>query len=317
VPSVVIIAIAGLAVAGAGVALYIALRGGDDESKAKFVPGQTAPDQEGAAASRVAEDNDPSPLLTSSLNKLGIRRRLQWHLLQAGLLVRPSELLALMLGTAAVGFIVGMFTQGLALALALTIVAGGLPMLYVNVRKARRRKALGNQLAEALSMMASSLRSGYSFLRAMQIVKDEMDPPIAEEFGRVLDELNVGVSHERALQHLYDRCPTGDIELVVTACQIQSNVGGNLAQILDTTAEMIRERVRLQGEIAALTAEGRLSAGILAALPIFLAVIVDYLSPGYLEPLFTTQPGLIMFGGASMAMFVGLLLIKKMLAIQI
>jgi tight adherence protein B len=107
------------------------------------------------------------------------------------------------------------------------------------------------------------------------------------------------------------------VELVVTACQIQANVGGNLAEILETAAEMIRERVRLYGEINALTAEGRLSAGILAALPIFLALVVDRLSPGYLQPLFSTRAGLMMLGGASVAMLTGLALIKKMLNIQI
>jgi tight adherence protein B len=180
-----------------------------------------------------------------------------------------------------------------------------------------RQKALVNQLGDALCMMASSLRSGYSFMRAMQVVRDEMDAPIAEEFGRVLDELNVGVAQERALKHLQDRCPNADVELVVTACQIQASVGGNLAQILDTTSEMIRERSRLQGEIGALTAEGRLSAGILIVLPPVLGVLVSRLSPGYMDALFQTPTGLLLLGGASGAMLAGILVIRKMLDVKI
>jgi len=270
-----------------------------------------------SAASPTPQDLDPSPLITNSLERLGVSKRIQWHLLQAGLLVRPSELIALTLGLCSVGFAVGLVTYGLLLGTLLAVAASLLPLAYISMRKGARKKALLNQLSDALAMMASSLRSGYSFLRAMQIVHDEMGPPIGEEFGRVLDELNVGVTQESALQHLLDRCPAPDIELVVTACQIQDNVGGNLGEILDTTAGMIRERVRLHGEIAALTAEGRLSAGILAAMPVGLAIVVNQMSPGYLDPLVQTKPGVYLLSGAIGATLSGLLIIKKMPAIQI
>jgi tight adherence protein B len=226
-------------------------------------------------------------------------------------------LLVLVLGLAGAGFAVGMVIRGPILALAMAALAGWLPFVWISVRRQRRAKALVDQLADALSMMASSLRSGYSFMRAMQVVRDEMEPPISEEFGRVLDELNVGVSQERALRHLLERCPQPDIELVVTACQIQATVGGNLAEILDTTAAMIRERVRLQGEISALTAEGRLSATILLGLPILLGLVVNHLSPGYLNPLFQTHVGMMLAMGAGGGMLLGMLVIRKMLQVQI
>ena len=297
-------------------AIAAASRGDEGRGADRLVPGREEADR-APRAPRAPDQTDPSPLLTTSLERMGIRKRLQGELLQAGLLLRPSELVTLMLGTLCVGFTVGLFLHGLPVAIGLGLVGAGLPWAYIRGRKARRRKALVGQLAEALSMMGSSLRSGYSFMRAIQVVTNEMDPPISEEFGRVLDELNVGVSHERALKHLMDRCPSGDIELVVTACQIQATVGGNLAEILDTTAAMIRERVRLQGEIAALTAEGRLSAGILTALPVFMALIVSHLSPGYMNPLIETRVGLTMLGGAAGAMLMGVLVIKKMPRIQI
>lgn len=303
-------------VGGMAAALAAAFRGVEGRGAERLVSKREDPER-APVEPRPPDKTDPSPLLTTSLDRMGIRKRLQNELLQAGLLLRPSELVTLMLGTLCVGFTVGLFLHGAVVALALGLVGAGLPWVYIRGRKARRRKALVGQLAEALGMMASSLRSGYSFMRAIQVVTSEMDPPIAEEFGRVLDELNVGVSHERALKHLMDRCPSGDIELVVTACQIQATVGGNLAEILDTTAAMIRERVRLQGEIAALTAEGRLSAGILTALPVFMALVVSHLSPGYMNPLIDTRVGLMMLGGAGGAMLMGVLVIKKMLAIRI
>ena len=260
---------------------------------------------------------DASPLLSKILDRLGVGRTLQIRLLQAGLLIKPSEMLALSLAMAALGYFTGLMMHKPTLGLLCAPAGFAIPFFYVQFRVGMRQKALVMQLGDALSMMASSLRSGYSFMRAMQVVRDEMDAPISEEFGRVLDELNLGVSQERALQHLEDRCNSNDVELVVTACQIQASVGGNLAQILDITSGMLRERTRLQGEIAALTAEGRLSAGILILLPPALGIIVSRMSPGYMDPLFQTHTGLMLLAGAGGAMVLGILVIRKLLAVQI
>jgi len=311
-PGIVLI-IGAVLLLGGGVVAVLLLSGKNDEPKA----GLLRPDRDGGQAPREAEQGDPAPLVTKLLDRTGLTKKLQWGLLQAGLLVRPSELVAMAGAMGAVGFIVGILMKKIIIAGALFGLGLVLPFMYVSMRRGRRSKALVNQLSEALAMMASSLRSGYSFMRAMQVVRDEMDAPIAEEFGRVLDELNVGVSHERALKHLMERCPNGDVELVVTACQIQANVGGNLAEVLDTTAEMIRERVRLQGEINALTAEGRLSASILTAMPGLLGVIVSRISPGYMDPMFQTKAGLIMVAGAVLSTLMGLLVIKKLLQVDI
>jgi tight adherence protein B len=315
-PPLMLLIVGGLVLAG-GIAVVLLSSRGDGQAE----PGGLLAlhrNGDGAAGERGRQDDpDPSPLLSRLLDRVGATRKLQWRLLQAGLLVRPSELMVLVLGLAGGGFIVGMVVRGPLLAMAMAAVAGWLPFVWIGARHQKRSKALIDQLAEALAMMASSLRSGYSFMRAMQVVRDEMDPPISEEFGRVLDELNVGVSHERALRHLLERCPQGDIELVVTACQIQATVGGNLAEILDTTAGMIRERVRLQGEISALTAEGRLSASILIALPVLLGLIVNHLSPGYLTPLIQTHIGMMLSIGACSGMLMGMLVIRKMLQVQI
>lgn len=315
-PPVILLVVGGLVLVGGVVVVLVASRGsGTPDAGTLLAPRR---EQDGApAADDSRGEEDPSPLISRLLDRVGATRKLQWRLLQAGLLVRPSELMVLVLGLAGGGLIVGMVLKGPLLGAAMAGLAGWVPFVWIGARRQRRGRALVDQLADALAMMASSLRSGYSFMRAMQVVRDEMDAPISEEFGRVLDELNVGVSHERALRHLLDRCPQGDIELVVTACQIQATVGGNLAEILDTTASMIRERVRLQGEISALTAEGRMSASILIALPFMLGLIVNHLSPGYLNPLIQTHVGVMLSVGACSGMLMGVLVIRKMLQVQI
>ena len=130
-----------------------------------------------------------------------------------------------------------------------------------------------------LTLIASSLRSGYSFLRAIQVVGQEMPDPIAEEFRRTVAESNLGVPTEQALGRMVERVPSYDLDLVVTAVNIQLQVGGNLAQILDTIAATIRERVRNQREIAALTAEGKLSGWVCAGMPPIMCAIMTALNP--------------------------------------
>lgn len=302
-----------LVLAGGAVVALVAARRPRTEQGSHLVPQRAAQ----AGPQPEPEPPDASPLVTHLLDRAGLARQLQWRLLKAGLLLKPTELVVLVAGIAGAGYVVGLFLHGPLIAIALAIAGAMLPFSYMNMRVARRSKLMAAQLPEALGMMASSMRSGYSFMRAMQVVSQEMDPPISQEFGRVLDELGVGLSQERALQHLHDRCPNNDIELVVTACQIQANVGGNLAEILETTADMIRERARLQGEIAALTAEGKLSAYILIGLPIGLAVVVSRMSPGYLDPLYQTHQGLQLLALAIGAMMVGVLIIKKMLSVDL
>jgi len=236
---------------------------------------------EGAAAVPRAAGRDVSPLLTRLLDRIGLSRKLQWMLLRSGMLLKPSELAAIGLVTAG---IIGSVTT----VLTHNAVIGGLvsgaglvaPWLYVGYRIRCRRAALEGQLAEALDLIASSLRTGYSFMRALQVVINEMKPPITEELQWVLDEISVGIAMDEALERLAYRTQSKDVRLMVTAVQIQSQVGGNLAEILENTGRMIRDRFRLKQELNAVTAEGRLSAAILTALPVVMGIIVHLMSPG-------------------------------------
>ena len=178
----------------------------------------------------------------------------------------------------------------------LAIAAGGIfgaiigsffPNLYVNFRSKRRIGAFNTQLADTCAMLGSSLRSGYSLLQSMDLVGRESAPPVSTEFKRVVQEVGLGLTTEAALANMYRRVPSDDLDLMITAISIQHEVGGNLAQILESISHTIRERVRIKGEIRTLTAQGRISGYVITAMPVFLAVMLTVINPGYMAPIFT------------------------------
>lgn len=175
----------------------------------------------------------------------------------------------------------------LALALALGVVFSFLPNLYLGFQARKRIKAFNNQLGDTISMMANALRGGYSFLQTLDMVAREAPPPMSAEFRRVVQEVGLGRTTEEALQNLLRRMPSDDLDLLITAVNIQMEVGGNLAQILDTIGHTIRERVRIKGEIQTLTAQGRISAWVVTALPVGLALFISVVNPTYMAPIFT------------------------------
>lgn len=161
------------------------------------------------------------------------------------------------------------------------------PNLYVSQAAKTRVKKFNDQLGDTISMMANSIRSGYSFLQTLQLVGQEAPMPTAAEFQRVVREVSLGVSTEAALQNLLKRVPSEDLDLLITAVGIQMEVGGNLATILETIGHTIRERVRIKGEIDVLTAQGRISAYVITGLPVALAIIITVINPEYMGPIFT------------------------------
>ncbi|MEN9936946.1 MAG: hypothetical protein RLZZ387_3525 [Chloroflexota bacterium] len=162
-----------------------------------------------------------------------------------------------------------------------------LPNMYVGSAAKGRVTKFNNQLGDTINMMANSLRSGYSLLQSMELVSREAPTPTAAEFRRVVQEVGLGLSTEDALANLLKRVPSEDLDLMVTAINIQMESGGNLAQILDTIGHTIRERVRIKGEIQTLTAQGRISAYVITGLPIALALFITMMNPSYMSPIFT------------------------------
>lgn len=261
---------------------------------------------------------DPAPMLTGLLQRSDFGRTLQTELLRGGLLLRPSEFLIISGICAITGGIIGVqLGHSVFFGIMLFAVGAGGPYLQMKTKQSQRQRRISNQLPDALDLLSSSLRSGHSFLRGLQVVVTQMQPPITEEFERTIDEVRLGQSLEVALGHIVDRTGNYDLELIISAVQTQLNIGGNLAEIMDNISGMIRERVRLAGEIGAATAEGRMSAVILGGLPFGMAFMISVVSPGYMTPLFHSPLGLILLGIAGGLMLLGILIIKSMLNIDL
>jgi len=252
-------------------------------------------------------------------------------LARADLQLRPSEYLAVrvgaIVGAPLVTFLLGQtFVPGLGnpLALLVAVVLGWfLPRWYVNRRKSKRLQAFNNHLADTITLVANALRAGASFLQAIELVVRETQPPVSTEFNRVIREVNLGLPFEQALANMVRRVRSEDLELLTTAITIQHQVGGNLAEILDSIAFTIRERIRIKGEIKTLTAQQRMSGYVVAGLPIFLVVLLSIIAPSFMEPMFGPPEilgiplGVIILAIGAVMMLIGFLAIRKIVDIEV
>lgn len=157
-----------------------------------------------------------------------------------------------------------------------------LPGMYVNRQQKKRLTRFNDQLSDMLNLMVNGLRAGYSTMQAMEAISKELPAPICDEFRRVVQEMQIGIPMETALDNLLRRIPSDDLDFVITAISVQREVGGNLSEILDTISFTIRERVRIKGEIRTLTAQVRTSGSILSLIPVFLTITLWFLNPEYL-----------------------------------
>jgi tight adherence protein B len=199
-----------------------------------------------------------------------------------------------------------------------------LPRFWLGRRKSGRINAFNKQLPDTITLIANALRAGSSFLQAIELVVRESRPPISTEFGRVIREVNLGLAFDVALENMVRRVRSDDLELMATAISIQHTVGGNLAEILDSIAFTIRERVRIKGEIRTLTAQQRLSGYVVGFLPIGLAGFLFIAAPQFMQPLFDDRVSLIglpagviiLFVGGFM-MFMGFMIIRRVVDIEV
>ncbi|MGE5619373.1 MAG: type II secretion system F family protein [Sphingomonadaceae bacterium] len=192
-----------------------------------------------------------------------------------------------------------------------------LPRWYVHSRERKRVAAFNAQLGDTIGILANSLRSGYSLLQAMELVARETPPPMGEEFGRVVREVGLGLTPERALENLVRRINSDDLDLMVTAMKVQHEVGGNLTKVLDSIGTTIRERVRIKGEIKVLTAQQSMAGYIIAGLPLVLAGILLLLNPSYILQLFTPGWFICMPLGSGLGILLGFIVIRKIVAIEV
>lgn len=205
------------------------------------------------------------------------------------------------------------------LALILAIVGLYAPRFYVQRQKNTRLRAFNSQLADTVGLLSSALRSGYSFLQAMELVSREGPSPVAGEFERVVREVGLGLSPEEALANLVRRMESDDLELMVTVINVQREVGGNLAEVLDSIGNTIRERVKLLGEIRVLTAQQKYSGYIVGLLPVGLSLILLVINPKYMIGVFQTTHwcGWTMFGCAAVMILTGFFFIQRIVDIKV
>jgi tight adherence protein B len=192
-----------------------------------------------------------------------------------------------------------------------------IPRFYVRTRQGGRLKAFNNQLADTVMLLANSLRSGYSLLQAMDSAAGQLPAPMSVELKRVVREIGLGISNEEAFQNLLRRINSDDLDLMITAINVQHEVGGNLAEILDKIADIIRERVRIKGEIQTLTAMQRASSYLVTGLPVVMTLIISIINPAYMSTLWTTLCGWIMLITASVMLVTGFLIIRKIVDIEV
>jgi tight adherence protein B len=239
------------------------------------------------------------------------------QLQRADLKLRTSEFFMIQIGSAVlVGLIV--FIRFHAIAGWLLLFLGYLiPGFYVRYRINKRLKAFNNQLGDTLTLLSNAIKAGYSFAQAIDTVAKNAVAPIADEFGRAVREMNLGGSPDEALSNITKRIASADFDLVATAYAIHRTVGGNLAEILDNIAYTIRERVRIKGEISTLTAQARASGTLITFLPLVLATFMFFVTPTYFRPMFDSIIGWAMMGLGLFMIFIGNLIIRRVVAIEV
>lgn len=215
-------------------------------------------------------------------------------------------------------FLIGlMLSQKIYAGILFSLIGGVLPRLYIKSAQKKKCRQFNNQLADALLVLANSLRAGFSLLQAMEMVSQEMPNPISGEFQLALREMTYGTATETALIHLTERVDSDVLDLLVTAMLIQRQVGGNLAEVLLNIHATIQGRLRFQQEIKTLTAQGKISGYVIAALPFGIAAALSVINPGYLSVLFKNPIGWALLAGGLTSQFIGFLFIRKIITIEI
>lgn len=206
--------------------------------------------------------------------------------------------------------------------LIMSIVAGFVgffaPRIYVSRQTSQRLVRFENQLPDTLALWVNALRSGFSVLQAMEAISRDAPEPTSTEFKRVVQEVQLGIDVDDALAHLLARVESEDLDLVITAVNIQREVGGNLAEILETIGHTIRERIKLKGEIRVLTAQGRITGYLISGLPIVVALFLSAIQPGFMNPMFENRLcGWPMLGVGLALIGMGMAAIQKIVNIEI
>ncbi len=313
-------------------------RSGDSATQQRldqFVGGGTAVAEEGEGEQKTAQVSSPSALTESldrAIEERGLGRNLGTELARADLKITVAEFWALtLISIIGVTVLTWLIYGGFVMPLVGAVAGYFLPKFYVKMRQRKRLKQFNDQLGDAITLMSNGLRAGYSMLQAMDAVANEMPNPVSTEFRRVVREIGLGIDNERAYNNLLRRVPSDDLDLMITAVNVQAEVGGNLAEILEVISFVIRERVRIKGQIQVLTAQGQLSGYVISALPLVLGLILYAMNQEYIGRMVfscegrglgpddpCSQPcGWIMMGAGFLTIATGFFAIQKIIDIEV
>ncbi len=273
-----------------------------------------------ADAARANDSNlvhDMVSLTGRVAERIGILNRVEDKLEQADLPLRPPEALFLYLSMIVVGLLVSFFLFGPIAALVVGVLAALGPVLYLEVRRKKRLRTFETQLPDVLNLLAGSMRAGFSFAQGLEAVAEEASEPSKRELQRVYAESRLGRPIEDALEDSAARMHSVDLMWAVMAIRIQREVGGNLAELLDTVAQTMTARERLRHEILALTAEGRMSAWVLGVFPPAFAVVLYLIQPDYMSALFSSSAGIMAVIIAAVMAGIGFVWLRKIMAIEV
>jgi tight adherence protein B len=258
------------------------------------------------------------PVLNRIMVRLAWFARLHSALTQAGMATKPGKIVLFCAASGLSVYVVtGLFYGQLTVGFIAALVGAAIPVLVVYIRRRRRLKQFEQRFPESLDLLGRAVRAGHAFTSGLEMVSKEAPEPVATEFRTTFEEQNFGLPLRDALSNLTTRVPLVDVQFFVTALMIQKDTGGNLVEILDELARVIRERFRIQREVQIKTAQGRLTAIILIALPIVMLILMRSMNPGYVDVLFEDPLGLRMLAGAGILQVIGSLILWRIVDIEV
>ncbi len=258
------------------------------------------------------------PFLNQALSGMPIVERLDRVLQQADVRSPLGFFILLTIFLALIAFLAtSLLTKNYVLSMIMAVALGAIPVLYVRWKKDQRMKKFQRQFPDALELIARALRAGHAFSSGMKLAADEFDDPLGTEFGATLDEINFGISVPDALKNLSSRVDYPDLRYFVVSVLVQRETGGNLAEIIESIAHLIRERFKLQGRIRVLSAEGKLSAIILLILPFLVVLALRFVNPDYIKTLIIDPIGRVMASVGAIWMILGVFVMRRMIQIKV
>jgi tight adherence protein B len=276
------------------------------------------PEEDGASVVKTQAAPSALPMVDRLVGNTNAGSWLTTLIEQSGVATNPGAVVTMSLAAAAMtGILAFLFSRMFLVALIGAVIGFTLPIVWLRLKRNRRLRKFEEEFPEALDLLSRAIRAGHAFQTAMGMVADELKEPVGVEFKKSFDQQNYGLPLQEALNGLAERVPLMDVKFFITAVQIQRETGGNLAEILDNLAHVVRERFKILRQVRVHTAHGRFTGYVLLGLPAFLAVALMFINPEHMKTLFTVKMGQMMVMGAIVMQAIGFVWIKQVIKIEV